>query len=61
MQSIEEALAAQVPLIVMPKMVDQHYNARRAVNKGMGLRVNCDTITKNEFKETILEVANNSR
>lgn len=59
-QSIEEALSAHVPLVVMPKMADQHFNAKRVVNRGMGLRVDFATVTKVELKEIILEVANNS-
>lgn len=60
-QSIEEALSAHVPLVVMPKIADQFHNAKRVVNKGMGLRVDFATLTKLEFKEAILEVAYNSK
>lgn len=60
-QSIEEAIYTQVPVVVMPKIADQFFNAKRAVNKGMGLSVDFATLTKNGFKTAILEVATNTR
>lgn len=61
MQSIEEAIYSHVPVVVMPKISDQFFNAKRAKNKGMGLTVDFDTLTKESFKEAILEVANNPK
>lgn len=60
-QSIEEAIYTQVPVVVMPKIADQFFNAKRAVNKGMGLSVEFATLTKEEFKKAILDVATNAK
>lgn len=60
-QSIDEALSTHVPLVVMPKMGDQRFNARRAVNKGMGLRVDFETVTKEDLKAAVFEVVNNPK
>lgn len=59
LQSIEEAMYAHVPIIVMPKIADQFFNAKRAANRGMGLTLDFNTLTKESFKGAILEVANN--
>lgn len=61
LQSIEEALCSHVPLVVMPKIADQFHNAKRVVKKGMGLKVDFETVTKEKLKETILEVFNNPK
>lgn len=60
-QSIEEAIYTHVPVVVMPKIADQFFNAKRVVNKGMGLTVDFNTLTKESFKNVILEVAKNPR
>lgn len=60
-QSIEEAIYTQVPVIVMPRIADQFFNAKRAVNKGMGLTVDFSTITTQNFREAIVEVATNDK
>lgn len=61
LQSIEEALCSQVPLVVIPKIADQFLNAKRVVRKGMGLKLNFETMTINELKTAIMEVATNSK
>lgn len=60
-QSIEEAIYTHTPIIVIPKISDQFFNARRAVNKGMGLTLDFASLNKQEFKEAILEVATNTK
>lgn len=61
LQSLEEALYANVPVVVMPQVADQFFNMKRAVRKGIGLSVDLKHATKNELKEAILEVAQNQR
>lgn len=61
LQSLEEALYANVPIVGMPQVADQFFNTRRAVNKGLGLQVDLRTVTKSELKATILEVASNPK
>lgn len=58
---MEEALATHVPLVVIPKLGDQYFNAKRAVRKGMGLSMDFEKFTKQELIEAIVEVASNSK
>lgn len=60
-QSLEEALHAEVPLVVVPRISDQFHNAKRAVRRGMGLTIDFETMTKEDFRDAILEVANNPK
>ncbi|KAK4872736.1 hypothetical protein RN001_014765 [Aquatica leii] len=59
LQSIDEAIYDHVPMVVMPFFGDQPFNAKKIVKKGFGLSLNYPTLTKKEFKETILGVINN--
>lgn len=61
LQSIEEALCSHVPLVVMPKIADQFLNAKRVVRKGIGLKVDFETVTTSKLKEVIVEVASNPK
>lgn len=61
LQSTEEAIVNKVPVLGIPFIADQHYNARRYVTLGIGLHLNFPTLTKNEFKEAILEIMENSK
>lgn len=56
LQSIEEAIASEVPLLALPFMVDQHFNAKRIQKLGIGLSLKFSTLSKDEFKNAILEV-----
>lgn len=61
LQSIEEAMCFHVPLVVIPRISDQFFNAERIVRKGMGLKLDFHSFTKEQFKDTIFEVASNPR
>lgn len=61
LQSIDEALYANVPIVGMPQVADQFFNVKRAVDKGIALEVNLKTFKKEELKEAILKVAQNPR
>lgn len=61
MQSLEEALYANVPIVGIPQVADQFFNMKRAVKKGIGLKVDLNEITKNDLKLAILEVAGNPK
>uniref|UniRef100_A0A336LDL5 UDP-glucuronosyltransferase n=1 Tax=Culicoides sonorensis TaxID=179676 RepID=A0A336LDL5_CULSO len=55
-QSIEEAIDRQVPMIIIPMIVDQFANSKRVANKGAGIALNLNEITAESFKNDILEV-----
>lgn len=59
LQSLEEALYANVPVVGMPQVADQFFNVKRAVDRGIGVEVNFKKLQKQKFKEAILEVAGN--
>ncbi|CAG9854774.1 unnamed protein product [Phyllotreta striolata] len=57
LQSIEEAITNEVPLVGIPFITDQPSNIKRIVELGMGQMVEHQTLTKEKLKEAILEVA----
>lgn len=59
LQSIEEALYANVPVVGMPQVADQFFNVKRAVDRGIGVEVDFKNLRREEFKEAIMEVAGN--
>ncbi|KAJ8930797.1 hypothetical protein NQ314_016374, partial [Rhamnusium bicolor] len=59
LQSMEEAILSHVPLVGMPFFGDQNSNAKIIDDKGVGLTISHRSISKELFKETILEVINN--
>lgn len=61
LQSLEEAVVRQTPLLAIPFMADQFQNALRIKKLGIGLNLNFQSLDKVSFKSAILEVANNSR
>ncbi|KAF5287358.1 hypothetical protein FQA39_LY15961 [Lamprigera yunnana] len=61
LQSMEEAIYNHVPFLVMPFFADQELNSKKIVQKGFGLSVDYKTLTKEHFKENILEVVNDPK
>lgn len=61
LQSTEEAIFCNVPIIGIPQIVDQFPNIERAVELGMGVKVDFEKLNKEDLKNTILEVVKNSR
>ncbi|KAF5287797.1 hypothetical protein FQA39_LY15733 [Lamprigera yunnana] len=61
LQSMDEAIYSHIPMLGMPVFADQHSNVRQIVNKGFGLSLDLETLTKEKFKESILEVINNAK
>ncbi|KAJ8981275.1 hypothetical protein NQ317_004011 [Molorchus minor] len=59
LQSMEEAIFSNVPLIGIPFVFDQDVNVIKMAEKGIGLCLYKETLTKESFKEAILEVINN--
>lgn len=61
LQSTEEAISNNVPLLAMPFIGDQQFNANRYVALGIGLQLDFATLTKEEFKSAILEITQNPK
>lgn len=60
-QSLEEAIVNKVPLIAIPFIIDQHYNSHRIANLGIGKMLELSTLTKNTFKQAIIEIIENPK
>ncbi|CAH0550303.1 unnamed protein product [Brassicogethes aeneus] len=61
LQSLEESFNAGVPIIGVPFIADQEMNIKRLERYGVGLEINYLSVTKEELKGKILEVANNDK
>ncbi|CAH0547829.1 unnamed protein product [Brassicogethes aeneus] len=61
LQSLQESITNGIPLVGIPFFGDQISNVYRMVKKGYGVRVDKNEITKENFKQAILEVLNNPR
>ncbi|XP_052741042.1 uncharacterized protein LOC112045617 [Bicyclus anynana] len=53
LQSTDEALMAGVPLVVIPFLGDQFFNAEHYVKLNIGIRVDLETITEDKLKNAI--------
>ncbi|XP_031357075.1 UDP-glucuronosyltransferase 2B15-like [Photinus pyralis] len=60
-QSMEETIQARVPVVGMPFFVDQPFNVQQMVSLGFALSVDYKTMSKETFKQAILEVINNDK
>ncbi|KAK5638260.1 hypothetical protein RI129_012555 [Pyrocoelia pectoralis] len=58
-QSMDEAIYSQVPMIVMPFFADQFFNAKRILERGFGISLDYTKLQKEEFKAAIMEVITN--
>ncbi|KAG5858258.1 UDP-glucuronosyltransferase 2A3, partial [Gonioctena quinquepunctata] len=61
LQSIEEAISNGVPMVGLPFFADQPVNVRILAEKGLAIEVDHHTMTKEDLKGAILEVATNIR
>ncbi|XP_023025286.2 UDP-glucosyltransferase 2 [Leptinotarsa decemlineata] len=61
LQSIEEAVVNGVPMVGIPFWMDQFNNVKILADKGMGIGLNYNTMTKEELRKAIFEVATNSK
>lgn len=61
LQSTEEAVARGVPIIAMPFIGDQEWNAKRLVAEGAAVSLDFATVTKEDIKAAIIEVAENKK
>ncbi|CAH1993762.1 unnamed protein product [Acanthoscelides obtectus] len=61
LQSIEEAISRGVPMVGMPFIADQTRNIRRLSEEGAAIGLDHTTVTKEEFKNAIIEVISNPK
>ncbi|CAG9792443.1 unnamed protein product [Diatraea saccharalis] len=59
LQSTDEAITGEVPLIGIPMFADQWYNVEQYVHHGIGVRVDMETINEYKFRNAIKEILNN--
>ncbi|KAG5867461.1 hypothetical protein JTB14_029020 [Gonioctena quinquepunctata] len=61
LQSIEEAIVNEVPMVGLPFIVDQPHNIKVLQDKGLAIGLNPDTVQTDDLKRAIIEVAENER
>ncbi|KAF2892701.1 hypothetical protein ILUMI_13473 [Ignelater luminosus] len=61
LQSMEESISKGVPLVGIPIFADQPLNVKKMLDLGIAQAVNIKTLTKENLKAAILEVAQNSK
>ncbi|XP_050676626.1 UDP-glycosyltransferase UGT5-like [Leptidea sinapis] len=59
LQSIDESIEAGVPMLCIPIMWDQWYNAARISKLNIGVQLNIREVTEQQFKEGILNIMQN--
>ncbi|KAL0860417.1 hypothetical protein ABMA27_009811 [Loxostege sticticalis] len=59
LQSTDEAITAGVPLIGIPMLADQWYNVEQYVYHKIGLQVDMETVTEENFANAINTIINN--
>ncbi|XP_050356417.1 UDP-glycosyltransferase UGT5-like, partial [Nymphalis io] len=58
LQSTDEAITAGVPLVAIPMLGDQWYNADKYVKHGIGMNLEIGTLTEDKLKNAIETVIN---
>ncbi|XP_049881033.1 UDP-glucosyltransferase 2-like [Pectinophora gossypiella] len=53
LQSTDEAISAGVPLIGVPIIADQWYNTEKYVRHKIGIQVDFDTVTEDQFRNAV--------
>lgn len=61
LQSMEESLTNGIPLLAIPFMGDQHFNAKSIENLGVGLELDFQTLSEENFLSSILEISQNPK
>ena len=60
MMGIQESIYHATPMVSMPMFADQHKNAHRIQNQGIGIRILWEEATLEMFKDAILEIMANN-
>ncbi|XP_052741023.1 uncharacterized protein LOC112045603 [Bicyclus anynana] len=61
LQSTDEAITAGVPVVGIPMLGDQWYNAEKYVKHGIGKKLNIESLTSEEFRSVVVDVINDDR
>lgn len=61
LQSTEQAIFSNVPVVEMPQIADQVANIERVTELGMGVHVDFKSLNKEELKSIIIDVVTNKR
>ncbi|XP_018561529.1 UDP-glucuronosyltransferase 2B15-like [Anoplophora glabripennis] len=61
LQSIEESVHGEVPFVVIPFFADQYQNAKILEDKGLALVLDRTSLKKDDLKNAILKVMNDSK
>ncbi|KAL3288266.1 hypothetical protein HHI36_002714 [Cryptolaemus montrouzieri] len=61
LQSSEEAIINGVPLVIIPFMGDQYWNAKMLTSRGMAETVLPESVTRELLRDTIMKVANDEK
>lgn len=61
LQSIEEAISKEVPMVGVPIIFDQPLNVKRIVELGLAVEIKPSELTKKSLLKVILDVAGNNR
>ncbi|CAG5031200.1 unnamed protein product [Parnassius apollo] len=56
LQSTDESITAGVPLIGIPMLGDQWYNAEKYVHHKIGIKLSLEKLTENQLKNAIIEI-----
>jgi UDP:flavonoid glycosyltransferase YjiC (YdhE family) len=56
MNSINESLYFELPLIMVPQQPEQHFNARRIQKFGAGVRLPSEKVTPQTLRETAQKI-----
>lgn len=61
LQSTDEAITAGVPLVGIPMLADQWYNAQKYTRHGIGVQLDMALLTEDDFRNAIEKVINDKR
>lgn len=61
LQSTDEAINAEVPLLGIPFFADQWYNTEKYVYHKIGMQLDIETLNEDKLKQAILTLIENER
>lgn len=61
LQSTDEAIDSEVPLVGIPMMADQWYNVNKYIELGIGVKVDALTMKADDLVDAVNKVIGNER